>query len=70
MIMIMIMFVAREDSGTLRMIAARKSVCPLIHAARERATARMTLAVKTTISSTAAPQTVTRRHPPLVDVPR
>ena len=52
----------REDSGTRRMIAARRSVPRLTRAARVREAVRMTLDVRTITSSSAAPQTVTQRY--------
>ena len=52
----------REDSGTLRMTAVRRSALRLTLAARERGAARMTLAVRTTTSSSVAPRIVIQRY--------
>ena len=67
MIMMMMMMMittsdVREASGTLMMTAVRRSAPRPTHAAREREAVRMTLGVRTTTSSSAAPRTVTQRY--------
>ena len=52
----------REASGTLMMTAVRRSAPRPTHAAREREAVRMTLDVRTTTSSSAAPPIVTQRY--------